>query len=435
VGKVNQEFEHLSDAQIENYGAPNHPRGEDQAVETHLAACAGCRTRLLDFHRTRLGLMIDLPVKAARRPDCPPEDSLRNLAAGIATATEAPRLTAHAGQCDHCGPILRAYTDDFSDDLSPDEQSLLSRAALSPARRQNIAEKLSAAVGVSAGSASPRIERSVADKDEVAQPPSAVQKKRSIGHGYEPLETPSGGQKAFANPSPKTPFFRLPWFRWAFIPVTAIACAVFAFFIWNSQRETPEKVEKLLAQAYTEQRTMEMRWPGAAYAPIRVTRGGEQSRFSEPAALMEAAAILIHHQDNPAWLRVQGEAAILGWHPELAITLLIRAANKQPDSSRITADLALAWLQKAEISGETTEYLRSLEYFNRALNSDPADTAALFNRAMVLNRLGESAKAKTDCQKLLVLEKDSLWPEECRTRTDDNKPSAPEGGTRLKPNP
>src|SRR5690349_15211598 len=167
--------------------------------------------------------MIDFPVTAARGTNCPTEDSLRNLAAGIAPASDAAGLTQHAAQCDYCGPILRAFTEDFSDELTPDEQALLARAHLSPARRQNLAEQMAAAVT------------------------SASAPQKSV--------------------TERTSLFRLPWFKWVLVPATAIACAIVAFLVWNAQRDTPQKVEKLLAQAYTEQRTMEMRIPGAQYAP------------------------------------------------------------------------------------------------------------------------------------------------------------------------
>jgi len=173
VGKAEQQFEHLTNAQIEHYGdrtsgeGPNQNGLEiDQAIETHLAACDGCRIRVLEFHRSRFGLMSHPSSSAPSSsesgsqgasdssrsaqtgstsslsptnldllylgrsdehrptPDCPAADSLRDLAAGLSSA-DSPRLIQHAAQCPHCGPILRAYTEDFSDDLSPEDHALL----------------------------------------------------------------------------------------------------------------------------------------------------------------------------------------------------------------------------------------------------------------------------------------------------------------------
>ena len=182
MGKAEQQFEHLTDAQIEHYGdrtsgeGPNQNGLEvDQAIETHLADCAGCRTRVLEFHRSRFGLMSDPFPSAAQQShpptaECPSEGALCNLAAGISSSAEAPLLTQHAAQCPHCGPILRAYTEDFSDDLSPEDHALLSKLKSStPEWQKKMAQQMVDAAGSSARSigSAPEITR-------VAQPPSAV---------------------------------------------------------------------------------------------------------------------------------------------------------------------------------------------------------------------------------------------------------------------
>lgn len=174
---MEQQFEHLSDAQIENYGdrtgaGPNQPGDHDQAIASHLAACAGCRTRLLHFHRARFGLMND-QVPQQTRVDCPNEDALRDLAAGLSSPDAAARLTQHAAQCDHCGPILRAYTEDFSDDLSPEDQSLLNQLnSASPSWQKKMAARMAEAFtdDPSSPSVSPVLERSARRVDGVAQP-------------------------------------------------------------------------------------------------------------------------------------------------------------------------------------------------------------------------------------------------------------------------
>jgi len=50
---------------------------------------------------------------------------------------------------------------------------------------------------------------------------------------------------------------------------------------------TPD-VNGLLASAYSEQRMMELRIPGAAYAPIRQERNAARSTLDQPQALLEA---------------------------------------------------------------------------------------------------------------------------------------------------
>jgi hypothetical protein len=174
VGSVTEQSEHLSSAQIENYGnrtsgaGPDAAQGDerqrvddqhlhgqsidDQHVEAHLADCPSCRNRLLDFHRAHFALLAgvsapsgteatdsigkELSLGDARRPadallrtsstpECPSNDDLRQLAAGLSPDAVAAKITQHAATCDHCGPLLRTFTEDFSDDFTPEEQAAL----------------------------------------------------------------------------------------------------------------------------------------------------------------------------------------------------------------------------------------------------------------------------------------------------------------------
>ncbi|MGZ4900788.1 MAG: hypothetical protein ACXV8X_14115, partial [Candidatus Angelobacter sp.] len=183
---MTEQSEHLSSAQIENYGnrssvagpesaqrdehqrvddqrlndqnfvdqQPSNQRSddpqpgdqrsndqnlEDQRVEAHLADCPSCRNRLLDFHRAHFTLLVepaDLRLRTVSTPECPPDDALRQLAAGLSPNDVATKLTQHAATCDHCGPLLKTYTEDFSDDFSPEEQAVLNNLQSSSASWQ-----------------------------------------------------------------------------------------------------------------------------------------------------------------------------------------------------------------------------------------------------------------------------------------------------------
>ena len=204
---MTEQSEHLSNAQIENYGIRTSGAGpeaaqrdepqrvnhqsiddqpindqsindrqiDDQRVEAHLADCASCRNRLFGFHRSLFTGVADSPeadpsgndpsseyfalsqrsadsklegsrptgsaladskfanpndpvdpqVRTAPTPECPSTEALRELAAGLTPGDLAAALTRHAATCDHCGPLLRAFTEDFSDDFSPEEQAVL----------------------------------------------------------------------------------------------------------------------------------------------------------------------------------------------------------------------------------------------------------------------------------------------------------------------
>jgi tetratricopeptide (TPR) repeat protein len=217
--------------------------------------------------------------------------------------------------------------------------------------------------------------------------------------------------------------FQLPGLKWLLLPATAVVCALIAFFIWNAQRETPEKVEKLLAQAYTEQRTMDMRWPGANYAPIRVTRGEGVRRFSKPNELLKAEKILTERQDNSSqtvdWLTARGEMELLNGRDQSAIDDLAKALTIEPESARIELLLGIAYAYNAELSESAGDREKALSYFTKVLNQEPANSAALFNRALLYQRAHDGQRAIADWKTLLSTEHDSAWAAEARRRMNE----------------
>ena len=103
---MKQQSEHLSNAQIEQYGKRASGAGpETEAwVETHLDDCPSCRSRVLEFQRTQFALLPDPKVNTVSSSNCPSEDDLRNLAAGLCADPIATKLTAHAATCEPLRP-------------------------------------------------------------------------------------------------------------------------------------------------------------------------------------------------------------------------------------------------------------------------------------------------------------------------------------------
>ena len=57
--------------------------------------------------------------------ECPAESTLQEVAARLAAPELSSDVLRHAAQCDHCGPLLNMYLQDFSDELSPDLEAVL----------------------------------------------------------------------------------------------------------------------------------------------------------------------------------------------------------------------------------------------------------------------------------------------------------------------
>src|SRR5258708_27970185 len=159
--------------------------------------------------------MGDTPVKTAPLPErpgrqCPSEDDLRNLAAGLCPRDQATKLTEHAAQCNHCGPVLRMYAEDFSEDLSKDDEAV-------------------------------------------------VRKLKSSSAGWQKNLVSRGLPRSSGVPAKnsKRPFFSTS----VLVPTTSFASAAIAFALWDSQRDTPEKVDELLAQAAPADSAIDMHVP------------------------------------------------------------------------------------------------------------------------------------------------------------------------------
>lgn len=384
---MNQQSGHLNDAQVAQYGntvRPGQPEADDRdhEIEAHLAGCDICRERVLSAQRVRFTLLAVPEMSSgpnARRPgsanpdgtapgpNCPDEDDLRSLAAGLFPSDQASKLAQHAAQCDHCGPLLRSYIADFSDDASDENPAFLSKLKSSSANWQK---------------------KVVAD-----------------------LRASSG--RSTAKPEKK----RFPW-RWVWAPAALAACGAIVFAVWYQQRETPEKVEKLLAEAYTEQRTMEMRWPGAEWGRMQITLGPEDSRFSKPNSLFSAEEIIGRKRaadpDNVAWLRAEAESEIIEKHPAAAITMLEKALELQPESAPLMLDLSIAIDQQAQSSGDRQGYAKAIDLLTKVIKSDPGDKEALFNLALTYSRLEMWDQAVTTWNAYLGLDPKGAWAEEAK---------------------
>ncbi len=388
---MNRQSEHLSRAQIENYGSQSSGAGPeaDAWIENHLADCPSCRSRVLDFQRTHFALSPDPKVNNGITSDCPSENDLRNLAADLCSADQAAKSTSHAATCKRCGPLLQAYTEDFSDDFSPEERTALEQLnSASPAWQQAQARKMlqTASTGTTADmpastsiptdnvSAATRAEAS----DSATVPHLAAEPNSNAAH----LSGDAASQRTAAQKLQPKP--RRRTFSWKWITLPAAAAALIAFGIWYTQRDTPEKVEKLLAHAYTEQRTIEMRWPGSDWAKPQVTLGPSESFFSKSHFLFKAEDIVKEHETTSSgdlkWLRARAEVEILEGHSQSAIELLNSAKN--PDSIPLLLDMALAYSQQFKRSQNPNDLLSARDKLNTVLKKDPENRTALFNLAL-----------------------------------------------------
>jgi CHAT domain-containing protein len=177
---------------------------------------------------------------------------------------------------------------------------------------------------------------------------------------------------------------------------------------------------KLLAQAYTQQRPFDFRIPGAEQAPVRLERRELGSSFQRPQALREAEARiggkLKGNPDSPEWLALRGRAEMLAWDPEAAIVTLTRALDAKPGDPELQADLGMAYALRAEAQGRDVDYGQAIEHLSRALKAKPNYLEAIFNRAVVYERMYLYEEALKEWRRYLELDPRGGWAEEAKRR-------------------
>ena len=356
--------EHLSFDQIRG-AASAGPSSLPPAASGHLGDCRQC-AELVKFVN---GLGQVKPDRATDLGDCPSQAVLLEIAEGLTVPDTS--LYRHITQCHRCVTTLREFSEDLQDDNLPETKDL--RTA-SPGWQHALAGKIASSAGATF-------------------------------------------------PEPRR--LRLPWIqfgqraRWVYAAAVAMVfcLGVVAWLVWRSR---PSYADRLLADAYTAQRTMEVRIQGARYGPLRVTRGPEMSRLNRPPELLEAEAVIARglaaHPDDAAWLQARGRAELIDDDYEAAIKSLERAHRLSPNDSGIGVDLASAYFLRAERLDRQIDYGQAVDLLSQVLAKHPSDHVALFNRAISLERIFLYHQAVADWQKLLEVDAKSEWADEARAR-------------------
>lgn len=101
---------------------------------------------------------------------------------------------------------------------------------------------------------------------------------------------------------------------------------------------------------------------------------------------------------------------------ERAISTLRQAAALTDRPAAALADLAAALIARAERTQAPRDLLEAYETAERSLRHEPRNPAALFNRALALDRFGLVDETAKDWQAYLALDSTSAWAEEARRR-------------------
>jgi CHAT domain-containing protein/tetratricopeptide (TPR) repeat protein len=368
---------HLDSDELDALVSSQETGVSEQAIkeaERHVESCQDCH-RKVQVHKSvqseilRMGGSSDMPSGS----NCVADTEWLNVAAGLLPEAKTRELMKHAAQCGHCGPLLRTAVETLSDEATPDEETLVtSLRSARPEWQGRMAETLRA----------------------TAKPRPTKEKRTSWLGGFS------------------------SWRQSAFVVATVALIVAAGWF--GARMLYPRSPEKLLAQAYTERRTLEVRVPGAKYAPLRVERSNGGSDVDKPESLLKAEELIGENlrklPNDPTWLQAKARADLLDGNYDSAIKTLQRALEAQPDSPQLLADLGAAYFVRARSAERPIDYGNAIDSLGKALAKSPDDPVALFNRALACEQMFLYTQAVDDWEHYLRLDPQGEWADEARRR-------------------
>jgi CHAT domain-containing protein len=209
---------------------------------------------------------------------------------------------------------------------------------------------------------------------------------------------------------------RVPDRRWLAVAAAVALLAISAFLL--RRMVAPTGVERLVRLAPQSARTVEARLSGAfAYAPYRGPLRGSAESTPQRMKLVGATGELVERADadpTPAAQHAAGLGLVLVDQPEQAIARLRTAAEHSPADAASWNDLAAAEYATALQQHRASLYPVALAHADRALRIDPKRGEALFNRALILERLGLTQAAREAWDRFLAADPSSPWSAEAR---------------------
>ena len=305
----------------------------------------------------------DAGLGDARR--CPEPGEWIRLAGGGVHAEENDALLAHAAVCGVCLARLRESQRLLSQEASPEETEALQQFA----------------------SATPQWQHRLA---------------------VELALTPRKGPSAWRTRS----------LLWASAGLAAALIVAFSTIFWWRYENAPER---LLAEAYTHDRTFDLRIPGATFAPVKpeVHLRGAAADNELPQLLAARAEIerkLEQSPNDPRWLQLEARAELLGENYDPAIDILDRLLAAGPVTPSLLMDDASAYFQRGTATGSENDRATALDDLRRADELAPGDPVILFNEALVMEDRGQMMNAVETWNRYLKFEHDPNWQEEGRQR-------------------
>jgi CHAT domain-containing protein len=368
--------DHISPQEIASLPMPLEKLGsgatDEQQLLRHLQDCREC----LDLaeahgHLMETGWLNDGEATGG----CPDQTVWLEYAAGAGEGQSVTALLRHAGACRTCARLLRESIELMqTDQLDADAVKLESAT---PEWQERMALQLTHAQG-------------------------------QVSSGIPVVARPAVARRV-----------RL-WMAIPFAAAAVLTIALTGLLLWP--RIHPSDAT-LLAEAYNEQRNMAVRIPGGQ--PVAMASGtrGATPGLSEPVPLLElklrAQRNLDRAPNNSYWHQVLGEINLLEGDGAAARRNLEIAQTTDANLRGLEADLAAAWFEIAETTGNTEYYAQAAELYSREIQAKHGEISLLlYNRALCWERQNLRENALDDLREALTTEKSAAWRKEMQKEID-----------------
>lgn len=389
-GSVNH---HLSDGQIEEC-AGKSPGGYPDEIEKHLSGCGLCLDRLLQCQRAHFKNLESNGMKPEPYRDCPSDRALQEVAAELAAPDTVAYILQHAAECDHCGPLLNRYLHEFSEELSPEIESLIEQLPIS-------------------------------------QPNWQKMKAREIVRGLPgPVPTPSLVQQIRAFLVRDNAWVSAAWIRAAGAAVVAVAIASFVWGPGLIADVNLHKEKQRVAAAFAERRTIEPRITGVGYSsyqgPVLPMGPEDESESLSRPALLEAQSKLAsmlksRSSSDPHLLQIQGRLTLLDnpAHAAKAEEVFQRAQSKGLNDLSLEIDMAVSYFEGIKNS-DNPNMSKPIDLLRKVLESKnpkpnrEEQAVALFDLALAYEKTRLWNSAISAWKEYLSIDSSGPWADEAR---------------------
>lgn len=207
-----------------------------------------------------------------------------------------------------------------------------------------------------------------------------------------------------------------------FVAAAGLLFAIFAiqFYRGPSERNESDLIARLVAATPSSERIIEPRLSGGfPWAPLRTRRRSENTKKT-PEELVASGATgtvlrAIGDDRSPQALHAAGVAYLVAGDPMTAVTLLEAASRGAAGNARVWNDLSVA-IYTAAGADDLAAIHRALDAADRSIRLNPRLAEAYFNRALILERIGNPREVAAAWSEYLARDSAAGWSAEARSR-------------------